>query len=318
MSNGEMPKKVSDTSVGRGEIEIPEQDVQRLSNEVESRLSRDLRSSARIHALMKTENTFRNSLGDLYEYLQDLDECQQCGGTLSTCAKRRTGYRLVPTYDEDRDQVRLLSQPCPLQLELEESLSHIDPWMMAGGEIYRHALALQDLVHDEPDRRDVVQAFRHVLKVFDDFRHGLPIRGFLFTSLKPTSYPLDLLAFSCYLFARQKISCSFVSLSFLADVTSANYDTRRLALLDHQAICRVPALFLMDVDVLPNTFRPEVATALEQLIDSRRAEGKVTFATSTQRKPSSALRLALRGRDGASSRADALEEMMTPIVLRDF
>lgn len=260
------------------EIRLDEEDEERLQREVRSLFQEDVLANAMVRDLLKTPETFSRSCGNLYSFLKDREICATCRKGLSSCPKKRSGFAYGLRYDVDRDEIRLDFKACSYQAEKQKAFDHIDPKDVAGDEIYRRALLFQDLVENRPEMKEVLMAYTLITK--SAASPGKYFRAMAFSSKKKDALPSYTLAFACYYFARNGISCAYVDLKKLfASFRDRDFTIVNQAKEDLVKAGVATALFVEGIDSFDYIDRKMADDYLFPLLQSRNQEGKITFST---------------------------------------
>jgi|WetSurMetagenome_2_1015567.scaffolds.fasta_scaffold194681_2 hypothetical protein len=302
-------------------VEVDAKDKVALAKQINDRLLSDLKAKIVIDKLLKTDNTFLNSLGTITDYLADLSCCRNCPKSLSRCPKDGKGYLRIPYYDSDRDEILLSPRPCSYREETTRILDAIDPCSYPPNRIYKKA---SDRIALCKANSDVLTGTQAALAgILNDLRVVLPsseASGASFFAPNDKGLPFSLLCAAAYFAGSAGRKVAFLDTKdFFFRLRSLDSLTKHNAVADFHKACSLPVLVLSKFDLYPYGTTEFHAMYLIPLLRARMEAGKLTYFSLTQSdKLVSVLRRILRQNDGQSEIVDWIEKNIAPVVVHDL
>lgn len=275
--------------------QVDEKSKKDFHDKVEKMLNYSFRCKSKISPLLKNEQVFDNSLGDIYLYIKDDDICSLCTKGFSSCPKDSKGYRLSPRFDEDLNAIVCDNVPCEYLKKKDKTMDNIFPRDKSYETIYyQSSLLLKQIRNREnPNQlKDCESLVSSVLSIYGNFQKKIAAKGLAFYSNNSTILSTRMLMFSCYLFASKGIRCSYVLLHELFKCfNDKDYQVKEIAQRDFRILMDVPVLFLENINLFERRFYPQqfLSQYFYPLIKKRCEKGKLTFASLSQDRSLDAL-----------------------------
>ena len=262
---------------------------------VKQLLDYSFRCKSKVKPLLKTENTFSHSVGDIYLYLKDDEICSSCTKGYASCLKKAKGFCFSPRYDEDIDAIVMDRIPCEYLRNKEKTLNNIFPCDVAYDAIYdQSSLLLKQIqMRKTPSQlKDCEILVNEILLRCRDFSSEKKNRGILFYSQSAPLLPRRLLMFASYLFASKGKKVSYIQLhSLFKCLKDKDFQVSQMARRDLSLLLSSEVLCLENINLFERRFFTEedLLQYLYPLIQSRNQNGKITFACLSQDKTASSL-----------------------------
>lgn len=266
---------------GPSEIKIINSANDDFALKVKELYSLDIRAKCVLSRMLKTDNTFSNSLGDIYEYMMDSKVCQKCPGKLSKCPKNVKGYIQNPFYDKYSDEIRLSLLPCEKKAKEEEVLSRISPSYIDTRILKDEASTLlkwMDNPVNDKQLKDTKSYLSSIVRIVKNFDKEKFQQGYLFYSINSYDLSRKILLATGYLFASKGYQVSHIDLPSLFErLKYVSSDPKDDDFLDFKKACKTDCLLLEGVDRL-SYLSDEIKTKyLVKMIEERNKVGKITF-----------------------------------------
>lgn len=274
------------------ELEINPDDLKKLKDDVNQALSLNIRARTAVNKLLKTDKTFDNSLGDIYEYIKNLSDCNNCSGKLFECPLKDKGYIIDIYYDEDLDRIFTKRIQCKYLLSLQPILENIKISNIDPLNIYIDSSKfLANLFNAKPDMYlDIKSATRIIANSIKTYSKEKENKSYAFHGISDKNISKLLLELASFNHAKagQKVAYfDTVDLYKYINDYSVDQEWRDDFF---KTVCKVPVLCLQNFDLYPNSktfdlyknlginINYQVAKdKLYQLLQARNKEGKVTY-----------------------------------------
>jgi hypothetical protein len=291
---------------------------------LQARLAKDIRAQSLLNPLLKSDQTFDRSLGDIYLFLEDRKICAACPESLSSCPKEAQGYRQTPTYDADKDQIVLVPQPCPYLKEKIKRIANIWPAVSQSYAVYNDASRFLLTLRERKNRdqlADSAKALKAILSLQSGWDKKAVQPGLAFYSINGFSLSHSLLATVTLLFASSGVKVGFLSMPMLFnDLSDFSYESQQLARNMLAEAAQLPVLCLDDF-TLPTRKMPQDALIKDLLpfIRSRNCPGKLTFFSMSQDKtPVTIASTLYRGLDQQGLVLEAFRDIAKKLTIKDL
>lgn len=305
-------------------FELAPESKERLIADIESALKLDIKSKKKIKDLLKTKDTFDNSLGNIYNFISDVQICASCPHQLKKCPKKQKGFYYNPEYDKSRDLIVLTNQPCQLKAKKDEILQNIYPSDCGSENIYIDGTSLYErLVGIEgftDTYKDLTSCISNVFNDVESFDKTKIMKGRAFFSLNSSSLSYSLLELTAYLYAQASYKCSFVDLPKLfMSVDSKNYDTREFYQANYNYILNVPVLIGANFDNLPHYGSEFNTKYIFHFLKKRLEKGKITyFSLTTSQSLFSYVSYLFSHCDVKAEAVDTIGKLVERLTIRDL
>ncbi len=259
-----------------------QKDLNLLEENIRKMMREDVRSLNEIRNLLRTPETFSNSLGTIYQYLCDQKTCQMCPGRLSSCMKKSKGYQQVLYYDKDRDEIKTMQKECPYLRNILSILDRISSLDIPTFEMYQSFTTLSQLINDPNSRKAYMDTasvlFKETISLIHDAEKKKEAKGIGYRFINSESIQMPLLKAICFMWAKSGYDVAFVDLKDVFYGLQSNDSSFVLpARRNHEKICSCKVLFLFNLSNL-NYLKPDVAVKyLYPILKSRSEKGKVTY-----------------------------------------
>ncbi|MFA6829532.1 MAG: hypothetical protein WCR67_02355 [Bacilli bacterium] len=307
-----------------GSIGIDDQLKETFLAQTKERLSHNILAKKQVSPLLLTKKTFENSLGDIYLFLNDVDYCRDCKGSLKNCLKRTPGYFQDPFYDSDIDQIMFRLVPCKYLRRKNQVISLIVPSGGMGTYIYDKAYAFFNYINDEANRKrlmDSTIAVRDIINLSRNFKTADNNTGLSFFSFNDHSHSETVLTFACFAFANKGFSSGYINLSETFDLLSSkDYDERQIGINRIEKAKNCQSLCFENFDLLQKKYGKQLFIEyLLPLLESRTGNGKINFFSMTQDKsPEAYVHYLFYGLDQMSLAQDYAKKLSKNFVIKDL
>lgn len=283
------------------------------------------KAKSKIIPLLKDDDTFSNSVADIYLYLQDQKICSMCTKGLKTCPKKANGYYLSPRFDEDINAVVMDNIPCEYQKAKNRSLDLIFPCDIQSDTIYASSSRLLTKIQTRKSKNEWKDTEAMVYEIVSrqrNYSKDKLNKGLVFFSIHDELLARRLLMFSAYAFASKGIPVSYVKLdSLFFCFKDKDYQVAEMALNDYRRLLYVPVLCLEHINQFERRFYSEefLVKYLYPLLLARNKAGKITFASLSQDKTIDAIANSWFYRmDQKSEVLEAMESMFEKRKIKDL
>lgn len=266
-----------------GEFVIEKKDTDLLEDHVRNALKEDPLVLAEVKRLIKTPDTFSNSIGNLYFYLKDREECQNCHGKLSLCKKKNMGYQYKLSYDKSTDSIIYDWKECSYLSSIMSIINRIYPCYIPYFETYN---AFSKIVSDQSEKKPMADVskliFKDTVNEIHAFNNEKCCKGYVLHSINSKNISKNVLRAICFMFTKSNIATSYIQTRmFFEDLMDFNYSTKETAENYLKYIQEVPVLFLEGFDDFPYLTDAALKDYLYPLLKSRSTGHKITYFTIT-------------------------------------
>lgn len=305
-----------------GEIILNPKEEEMLKKTVQAMMQEDIHGLASIKKLLKDENTFSNSLGNIYLYLKDRQVCStSCHKHLYDCPKKKQGYCLIPTYDSSRNEIKISMRECEYSREVNIALKNVYPLDINGLRMYTEASKfLVALMEKENGKimKDSLSLIVSVSKLLKDLSFKeKQTKGFAIHAINSEDLPSTLLKTICYMFAKVGVKCSYLNTNSLF-YQLRSYNSNELAEKDYHRACNVDVLFLEDFNSYPKCGGDFEDKYLLPFLESRAKSGKLTFCSYHSLSPEKTIKYAFKDSDKLSKALSLVEKIFQEVTIKDF
>lgn len=269
-------------------VEIDTTAKQNLEDYIRNFLKENVHLLTKVRPLIKTSKTFANSIGELYELTEDVCKCKKCTGKLFTCPKGKgKGYVSVPYYQENDDRIILRKQPCKYAIEMNETLSRVNPCDCFSSNLIRDAISLLDSLR-KGDNLSLQQGLSSVYVYAANNSVKLKTsdinKGYAVCCVKGgNQLSSSLLRLVSYIYAKRECSVAYLNTPVFFKNLFSKYDDYSMSSLydDFPKAKRADVLILENFDQIPYLDDDKVNKYLIPLFKARNKKGKITYASVT-------------------------------------
>ena len=274
---------VEQMQVKHVQVEFDEKKKLALEESIQAFLKDDVLALKTIKPLLITGKTFENSLGELYSYQMDRNECLSCQKKLLSCPKKdRKGYVLVPYYEKEADRIRLTPQPCIHLNEMNHVLERIKPCDCSHTSLVVDANSLLDSLlkgDNIKKQQGLSSVFLSALNIAK--KNEKAGKGIMFSTVNGGSdLSSSLLRLLGYVYAKSEFSVAYINAPKFFSNLFSSYDN-----LSFPTIKELPLLMKADVLLLENLDKivylndEKLDKYLFPLLRERKKEGKINYAS---------------------------------------
>lgn len=303
-------------------IETDEAEKERFAEKIRHDLSAEKKADGIIGKLLRTQNTFMNSLGSINDYLEDVGICNRCSKSLDKCQKiGREGYVKIPFYDEYRDEIRISLCPCRLLNDNNRILDAICPCFFPKKLIYSNSVSLIKQYKDCPEKMPYVgKALAEIIRKKKEFSDKSKASFITLNAGIERDIKTKILCYAAYLFGRTGKKVAFIDMEVFENwMMSYDDDFRKETECDFRKACLVPVLIISDFDsYLTKRLMESELNRLIFLLRSRLNVGTVTYISmSANVSLTSCLHRAMNGSKECSEIIDSVERITIPVIERN-
>lgn len=246
-----MNDQVHSTFDRTSDVKLDDKSRDDLLNEIQSILKSDIKANLYIKSLLKTENTFSNSLGAIYHYLKDDAVCKnECSGKLLSCPKYQRGYLSKLEYSKFNDRLITRCEPCSILEDMNVILKRIEYLDIETETLLKNASSV--LSKAKSGKKTYNRFIKRVSVMIDDIINKRPTTGIALTSLFQDSDVEELLSFATYSIAKKGLKVSLIgSKELFTSLTSFDeaicYQARR----DIKNMDECDVIILRGIDTIP-------------------------------------------------------------------
>lgn len=299
--------------------EIDQKGKDNLIEYINNELNSNLKLKIEVQNLLKTENTFDNSLGNLYDYLKDKKICSSCNKKINSCNKKQHGYYKKLVYDKRRDEIVTSVEACDVLIKLQKKLHNIYPCYRNYMEIYNtlNELLKVAIQNNNVVMKDTASCIFKVKGMIDkkDITTG-------FSLFSPSSNKLseDLLSSLIYLFANADIKSSYLlTKEFFDDVLSFDGSISNQVYNLIPYLQKVPVLAFADFTNIPSYQGEKIIDVLYQILEGRKENNLPVFCSlSSSYKPSAIINYKFKTVSKSKKVSLLLDDMCPILNVKDF
>lgn len=281
-----MKNDLKELELSFSSIEVDEKEIVNFSNEVKELLKDDIIALNTIRKLEKTDKTFNNSIGNVYQYIIDRENCSNCK-KLSECKKntKKIGYFISPYYDKDRDEIRLSTQECKYQKEKNQILDNIFTSILDKDKIYEKFNSLIEFLRKDNNlslMKDTSKILFSIMKEIKDFKKDKNYIGYSFSSINNGKLIDDLLSSIAFMYARYNYSVSyFDTYDFFVRFLDKEYEIQDDIMKAFNKVNSSDVVIFKNFDLFPKFGLETLSNHLYEFLLARENENKVTYFSTT-------------------------------------
>ncbi len=263
-------------------ISLDEKDSDMLTDEVNRLVKEDLKAMLEIRKLLKTDETYSNSIGNLYFYLMDKKVCDTCCGKLSSCEKKNIGYQYRLTYDSERDEIKPVWMECSLMKNALSILGRIHPTTIPVFDSFICFNQFLSAYSDVNNRKKMIDVsnliFSDTVKKIHDFDKNAHQTGYAIYALNSETLAKRVMKAICFMFAKSGFHVGYMNLNqMFENLQSRDYSLKEDAIPQFNQVCSVPVLFVEDILDLPFMNNAFLTEYFLPLLKARSEVGKLTY-----------------------------------------
>lgn len=261
-------------------IELDPESSNRFETQVRELLKKYPLANRAIKDLLKTEKTFNNSLGYIYEFLEDYAICNSCENKLNLCPKKRVGFKYEPYYDEYQDIIRLNVTPCVHLKSVESILRNIDQSYENKNLIYKEGILFAKRLREYSDKSTLLTAFKRFVKDLNALKENKTIKGQALFFINGEKIEQSFSYFLVYYAASLGIKSSLITfVDFLKDLNSEKFEDQNYMkrYVEHLKLC--PFIIFENIDCFSTISDKTMINHLIPLFQYRKNKGLLTYCT---------------------------------------
>lgn len=263
-------------------FEVSKESEFSLKESVTKLYDEDVRSQLEIKKLLKTPNTFDNSLGELYEYLTDKKICITCPNSFFNCPKEYHGLTKSLYYDKERDEIRTKLDKCPKKREIETILDNIKICDCNKEDTYYNFTTIFEKLKNDSEGllKDTKSFFfKNIFDEVKTLKNNTYHKGYCICTPNKPTYSNDILKAIAFMFAKVGYTVGFMdAYDLYQGISDFNKNCSQFSIRQFNTFVSLDVLCIKDIDSIK--YKSEkVCEFYRSLLNCRNKRNLITFAT---------------------------------------